>query len=82
MANLCQPCGRRGVAVESFRTIWLNPESEFELYIEWDKDCPNGCGNIASITLTNSESGETRDFSPNEVWVLFGGGEDEVGLMS
>jgi len=51
-------------------------------YLEWDKDCPCGCGDKPSQTLTNSVTGEVRVCTPNEVWVLFGGAEDQVGLMT
>jgi len=57
-------------------------ESTAGLYIEWDKNCENGCGDKPSITLTNGVTGETREFSPNEVWVLFGGDPEAVGLMT
>ena len=80
MSNLCQPCGRRHVATEQFRTIWM--EESLGLYLEWDKDCFNGCGDKPSITLTNSETGEVKTFSPNEVWELLGGRADQVGLMT
>ncbi len=77
MSNLCQPCGRSHVNPETSRAIWME-----NFYLEWDKDCPNGCGDEPSETLTNSETGEVRVCSPNEVWVLFGGGETQVGLMT
>lgn len=77
MSNLCQPCGRSHIAPESSRIIWME-----NFYLEWDTDCPYGCGDKPSETLTNSVTGEVRVCTPNEVWVLFGGAEDQVGLMT
>ncbi len=77
MANYCQPCGARGIPPEQFRIIWMD-----NFYLEWDKDCPCGCGDTPQITLTNRDTGEVKTFSPNEAWVLFGGGPEQVGLMT
>ena len=56
-----------------------NPEA---FWIEWDWKCLSGCGDTPRITLTNRETGETKVFSFNEVWVLFGGKPDQVGFMT
>jgi hypothetical protein len=75
MANTCL-CGKRHVPAEQFRAIIGNG-----LYIEWDVTCST-CANKPSVTLRNSQTEEVTTFSPNQVWLLFGGSEDQVGLMT
>jgi len=76
MANECR-CGRRHIPAESTRAIWTE-----EVYVEWDTKCPNGCGDTPVLTMRNRETGEEREFSPNQLWELWGGAPDQVGLMS
>ncbi|MCA9390481.1 hypothetical protein KC571_03690 [candidate division WWE3 bacterium] len=79
MANTC-PCGRRGIDPSVFRTI-MDPIRPDLFWYEWDAECPNGCGDEPTIELTNAQTDETRVFSLNEAWELFGGQANQVGLM-
>lgn len=80
MSNLCQPCGQRGVSPLQWRTIWLNPGKEGEVYIEWNMTHAE-CGDKVFCTLTHAKTGEIKEFSPNQLWIELGGNPEEPGAI-
>lgn len=76
MANECL-CGRRHIEAETMRFIVT-----INSYLEWDIACPYLCGDTEIVKYIDRETGLEKTCTPNELWVFFEGGADQVGLMT